>query len=272
MIKERYEEALSKKENDINSFVWKGKKVIKDGEVFQEEKKLKDCTPEELLTFYNHCETMLYNKDKENPGRYVLLDIIKEQRNKCNAELFVRWLEKDKDTPRFVFMSALREFLNNNPSVDPKTNSIAMAVGDCPKEFSTLTISTVLAACLDTLGKFSKQHITLTFLLKQGIYLTESDLQRIDKNTSKVDYIRGYLDLKPNINVLINYKGLTLDQMRAMIILHSKKYSELSTMQLEVLRNRILFSLESDVQYHISQWEERERQIRLVLKSKGVNV
>lgn len=215
---------------------------------------------------------MLYNKDKENPGRYVLLNIIKEQREKCNAELFVRWLEKDKDTPRFVFMSALREFLNNNPSIDPKINSIQMAVGDCPKEFSTLTINNVLAACLDTLGKFSKQHITLTFLLKQGIYLTENDLQKIDKNTSKVDYIRGYLDLKPNINVLINYKGLTLDQMRAMITLHSKKYSELSTTQLEILRNRILFSLEADVRYHISQWEERERQIKLVLKSKGVNV
>ena len=272
MIEERYKEPLEKKKNDIKSFIWKGRKVIKNGEIIQDEKRLVDCTNEELKEFYNHCESMLYNSSKENPGRYEVLELIHEQIDKCNAELFTRWLENTKKTPKFVFVSALRDLLNNNPQINPKEETVAVAVGDCAKEFQNIKISTALDACLDTLGKFSKSHITLSFLLKQGIYLTEDDLKNIPKNVNKVEYIRGYLDLKPTINIYVSSKGLTLDQMKAMITLRNKKYSELTTTQLETLRNRILFSLEDDVRVHIKQWEERERQIKLVLKSRGVSI
>jgi hypothetical protein len=57
-----------------------------------------------------------------------------------------------------------------------------------------------------------------------------------------------------------------------MISLKSKKYSEMSTIQLKTLRNRILFSLENDVRFHIQQWESRERQIKMVLESKGCKI
>ncbi|WP_287385684.1 hypothetical protein [Lachnospira sp.] len=272
MIEERYKEALEKKKNDIKSFVWKGKKVIKNGEIIQDEKRLVDCSDEELKSFYTHCESMLYNNSKDNPGRYVVLELIHDQISKCNAELFIRWLEKSRDTSRFVFLTTLRDLLNNNPQIDPKENTVAIAVGDCPKEFQNIKINTALEACLDTLGKFSKSHITLSFLLKQGVYLTEDDLKNIPKNANKVEYIRGCLDLKPTVNIYVSSKGLTLDQMKAMITLRNRKYSELSTTQLETLRNRILFALEDDVRTHIKQWEERERQIKLVLKSRGISI
>lgn len=72
--------------------------------------------------------------------------------------------------------------------------------------------------------------------------------------------------------MFVNSKGLSLAQMKAMITLKSKKYSEMSTIQLKTLRNRILFSLENDVKFHIKQWENRERQIKLVLESKGQSI
>lgn len=275
IIEERLKEALAKKENDINSFIWKGQKVKNsNGDFEQTEKKLVDCSIDELKSFYRHCESMLYNASKDNPGRYALLDIIEEQRLKCNAELFLRWLAEEKGIPKFSFLSSVDEFLKNNPSVDRVNGSITEAVGGCPPEFQNLTIGIVLDACLDSLGKFSKQHITLAFLLKQGVWASEEERERLNAEKIKLtpDYIREYLDLKPTANIRVNSKGLSLAQMKAMISLKSKKYSEMSTIQLKTLRNRILFSLENDVRFHIQQWESRERQIKMVLESKGCKI
>ena len=53
MLGEKLKEALSKKENDINTFVWKGdKKRDANGNVVQEEYKMVDCTVEQLNHFY----------------------------------------------------------------------------------------------------------------------------------------------------------------------------------------------------------------------------
>lgn len=275
IIEERLKEALAKKENDINSFIWKGQKVKNsNGDFEQTEKRLVDCSIDELKSFYRHCESMLYNTSKENPGRYALLEVIEEQRLKCNAELFLRWLAEEKGIPKFSFLSSVDEFLKNNPSVDRINGSITEAVGGCPPEFQNLTIGMVLDACLDSLGKFSKQHITLAFLLKQGVWASEEEKERLNEQKIKLtpDYIREYLDLKPTASVRVNSKGLSLAQMKAMISLKSKKYSEMSTIQLKTLRNRILFSLENDVRFHIQQWESRERQIKMVLESKGCKI
>ena len=281
MLKEKFEEAQAKKDNDINSFVWKGKKSIVDGTVVQETKKMMEASQEEIKGWLEKCSEMLYNNNKETPGRYILLNIIEDQRERCNAELFIRWLEHDKDTPKYVFMTALRNFLDNNPKIeledgtfiDTKKASIAIAVGDCPKEFMSLSIELVLDACLDQLGRFSKQHLTLSFFLRQGIYLSPTDKQNIKPNMSKSDYVKQYLDIKANYDIPISHKGLTLKEMKAMISLpRSAKYSELSTVQLETLRNKILFLLEMDVRFHISEWEMRERQLKLVAKARGFNV
>lgn len=275
IIEERLKEALAKKENDINSFVWKGQKVKNsNGDFEQTEKRLVDCSIDELKSFYRHCESMLYNTSKENPGRYALLEIIEEQRLKCNAELFLRWLSEEKGISKFSFLYSVNEFLKNNPSVDRINGSITDAVGGCPPEFQNLTIGLVLDGCLDSLGKFSKQHITLAFLLKQGVWASEEEKKELNDNKIKLtpDYIREYLDLKPNANIRVNSKGLSLAQMKSMISLKSKKYSEMSTTQLKTLRNRILFSLENDVRFHIQQWESRERQIKMVLEAKGCKI
>lgn len=275
-MKEKLAAAIAKKNNDINTFIWKGRKVEVNGQLVQEEKRLVDCSEEELRTFYNHCESMLYNDSKEYPGRYVLLDIIKDQRERCNAELFLRWLEQERSVPRYTFLASLRVFLDNNKGIDTKEVFISEAiVGDCPTEFTRLPIDVVLEGCLDKLGKFNKQHITLTFILKQGLWFTQQESKDLTEKTAtgefreKADVAKERLGLKPSINLYMTPKGLSFTQLRAMVNLKSKKYSELTTPQLETLRNRILFSLEDEVKFHISQWETRKNQIKMVCDAKG---
>lgn len=275
-MKEKLAAAIAKKNNDINTFIWKGRKVEVNGQLVQEEKRLVDCSEEELRTFYNHCESMLYNDSKEFPGRYVLLDIIKDQRERCNAELFLRWLEQERSVPRYTFLASLRVFLDNNKGIDTKEVFISEAlVGECPTEFARLPIDVVLEGCLDKLGKFNKQHITLTFILKQGLWFTQQESKDLTEKTAtgefreKADVAKERLGLKPSVNLYMTPKGLSFTQLRAMVNLKSKKYSELTTPQLETLRNRILFSLEDEVKFHISQWETRKNQIKMVCDAKG---
>ena len=91
VIGEALKAAYDVKNNDSKSFVWKGPKKEVSGYRVQEEVRLIDATPEQLKNFYEHCYSMLYSKDKINPGRFTLKDIVNDQISKCNTELFV-WL------------------------------------------------------------------------------------------------------------------------------------------------------------------------------------
>lgn len=276
-------EAIEKKKSDINSFVWKGRKVEVDGQFIQEEKRLVDCTEAELNSFYNHCQSMLWNKNDKDPGRYVLLNIIKDQRVRCNAELFLRWLEDPDEIgfPRFKFLEALRGFLDTNKdAVDPVTFPIngVLKSDQCPVEFADIPCSIVLEGCLDRLGRFDKHHLTLSFILKQGLWFTpqeSKDLAIKDENGNirdRIEVVRENLKLPTTIKIHTSPKGLSYSQLRSMINLKSKKYSDLTTDQLRLLRDRILFSLEDDVRLHADQWEERKKQIIKVMESKGYSL
>lgn len=273
-------EALEKKKNDLTSYIWKGKKVEKDGQYVQSEVRLMDCSEQELLGYYNFCQTMLNNKSDKDPGRYVLLSIIKDQRIRCNAELFLRWLE-DADGinfPRFRFLEALRGFLDKNKGVvDPDTFPIYRVLNSdqCPAEFTDIPSSIILEGCLDRLGRFDKKHLTLSFILKQGLWFTpqeSKDLTVKDESGNvrdRIEIVRENLKLPTAIRIHTNPKGLSYGQLRSMINLKSKKYSDLTTDQLRLLRDRILFSLEDDVRLHIEQWETRKEQILKVMEAKG---
>ena len=61
--------------------------------------------------------------------------------------------------------------------------------------------------------------------------------------------------------------------MRAMLnIKPNKKYRDLTTVQLETLRYRILFNLEETVKEHISAWERRMEEIEMVANYKGFKI
>ena len=276
-------EAFEKKKSDINSFVWKGRKVEVNGQFMQEEIRLIDASEQQLNDFYKHCETMLYNKSEKDPGRYVLLAIIKDQRNRCNTELFLRWLESPEGAnyPRFRFLEALRGFLDTNKEVvDPNTFPIGEVINseNCPAEFNEIPCSYVLEGCLDRLGRFDKKHLTLSFILKQGLWFTpqeSKDLTIKDDNGNvrdRIEVVRETLKLPSAIKIHTNPKGLSYAQLRSMINLKSKKYADLTTDQLHLLRERILFSLEDDVRLHAEQWETRKQQIEQVAELNGLTL
>jgi hypothetical protein len=111
--------------------------------------------------------------------------------------------------------------------------------------------------------------------LKQGLWFTtqeSKDLTELDINgkvRNKLDVAKERLGLRPDTNIIVNQKGLTYSQLRAMINLTSKKYTDLTTEQLQTLRNRILFASEENIRLHISQWERRIDQIKEVANYKG---
>lgn len=283
LVKEKLEEAFDARDNNIKSYVWKGEKREINGEKVQEEYRLIDCSESQLRNFYEHCLSMLKNKDQMHPGRYVLLDIIKDQRDRCNAELYIRYLEKGsedrKPYPRYVYLSDLNKVLDiNRDSITKemqKTVPISVITGGVPEEFSNLPIDLVLDGCLDTLGKFNKQHITLTFILKQGVWFTPQEMKDLlekDKHgqtRDRLEVVKERLNLKPSMVLKVNPKGLTYSALRSMVNLKSKKYSDLTTEQLLTLRNKILFMLEDEVKYHINQWETRMQQIEKVAAYHG---
>ena len=282
IIRERLEEAIASKKADIKSFVWKGEKKEVNGVLTQEEIRLIDADENQLKKFYNHCMSMLYNEDKQNPGRYLLLNIIKDQIERCNCELFLRWLEQEKGKPRFTFLSDIRTILDNNKDSIPDTKSVPISaiVGGCPDEFKDIPISLVIEDCIDRLGYFNKQHITLSFIVKQGLWFTQQELKDLTernedgtiKDRIEVVKERLGLKLKPNVNLYITPKGLTFGQLKAMLLLRSKKYSELTTDQLKTLRNVILFALSDEVRFHINQWESRITQLKEVAEFKGITL
>ena len=281
IIRERLEEAMASKKIDVKNFIWKGEKKEINGVMTQEEIRLIDADEKQLNKFYNHCMSMLYNQDKQNPGRYLLLDIIKDQIARCNCELFLRWLEQEKGKPRFTFLSDVRTILDNNKDSIPDTKSVPISaiVGGCPDEFKEIPISLVIDGCIDRLGYFNKQHITLSFILKQGLWFTQQELKDLtEKNEDgttkdRVEVVKERLGLiKPGINPYITPKGLNFAQLKAMISLRSKKYSELTTDQLKTLRNIILFALSDEVRFHINQWEARISQLQEVAKLKDITL
>lgn len=285
MLREKLTEAINAKNNDVKTFVWK---LARKSDGTQEEIRLMDATPEQLNKFYKHCNSMLNSTDKLNPGRKVLLGIINEQREKCNVELFLRKLETGaicadgKGYPRYLYLQDLRAFIDSHkdqfPTNELKNISIAACTNGLPREFERISIDSVLSACLDTLGYFDNKHITFSFILNLGIYLTPAEMKEFtekdkDGNTrSKLEIVKERLNINPTVRLTVKPSGLNFTELRAMIGLRPKKYSELTTDQLSTLRNKVLFRLENEVMFHIEQWEERIRQIELVAQSRGITL
>ena len=283
VMKEKLMQAIEAKNNDVTSFVWK---LARNADGSQTEIKLIDATPEQLNQFYKHCLSMLYSKDKLNPGRYVLLNIISDQRKKCNIELFLRGLESGslcadrKPYPRYLYIQDLRTYINKNkesfPSSELKNIPISTCLGGLPREFESISINDVFDGGLDQLGWLNNKHITFSFILNQGVYLTPAEMKEFnekdkDGNTrSKLEVIKERLQLPSTVRLIVKPSGLNFNELRAMVTLKSKKYSELTTDQLTILRDKILFKLENEVEYHIEQWEERMRQIKLVAVSREI--
>lgn len=278
-----YKKALETKKNDYSSFIWKGEKK-KEGEKYvQENERIADMSPERLKACYNHCERMLHNDDSHHLGRYNVLDEVTDQLNKCNVELLLRYYENSymhnesrADIKRKSLWISLRQLMANNPEITDWTQvPITQISTDLPSEFHDINIADVMDGCIDYLGAFDKQHLTMTFITKMGLWFTKAEENELKgtSNTERLKIAKERLRLPEKLNLRFSEKGLSFHEMRAMLVLPKKqKYADMTTEQLVTLRNKVLLRFQREVDGHIYSWKRLQKQIELVAKSKGVNL
>lgn len=283
VMQEAMKAAMEAKNNDLNSYVWK---MARNKDGVQEEIRLVDATPEQLQKFYDHCQSMLYSTDKLNPGRYTLLKIIEEQRRKCNTALFINKLESGslsrdgKPYPRFLYLQDINAYMDQNkeyfPVEERREISISALPGNLPREFERISISEAIDGCLGQLGTIDTKHITFSFILSLGVHLTPEELKEFDvkdqngKPKKKPELIKERLGINPEVKLNITPNGLSFAELRAMVNLRPKNYSDLTTDQLTTLRNKVLFKLEEEVKKHAQDWEERKKQILKVAENRDI--
>lgn len=291
---------------ELSSYVWREKT---GGRNEFADKPLVEYDEASLQQFYNLCKEMLYNNDSKNPGRMKVLAEINLQRKNCNIMLFLRYIRKRYGETEYTLHETLRQYIVNNrenyPDIDkqPVGNYV---MGNCPADFKNVRICELMSACMDSLGAFTARHVTKRLIFEQGIYLTDKDKKELvptkeefdsiiaRKDDEGVDVFRnkdgklkiGKLELirhrlgisnsflkERGYRMYVSKTGLTYDQFKAMICLPSKaKYSELTTDQLHALRDRILPTLEIEVDKHIKQWKRRMQEIREVAEYRGYRI
>ena len=279
------QKALDAKKNNYSNFVWKGEKRKEGDKYVQESEKISEMSPERLKECWNHCEKMLRNDDPKHLGRYNVLEEVTSQINKCNTELLLRYFENTYQkrengiaTKRFSLMISLRQFQNNNPEItDLSSIPFVKITENLPDEFSDISISDVLDGCTDNLGAFNKQHLTMTFITKMGLWFTKAEENELkgnnNSNTERLRVAKERLHLPTKLILRFSEKGLSYHEMRAMLTLPKKqKYSDMTTEQLVTLRNKVLLRLSREIDGHIFSWKRLQKQIELVAKSKNIDL
>lgn len=282
VLGDKLQAAMSKKASDITTYVWKGPKV--NGE--QQEILMIDASFDQLKKWYRHCQQMLYNEDSKNPGRVTLLEIVQDQINRCRAELLVRWLMAEKQYSNTRCLEDLRKLISNNKdTLTPeaiKSFPISKVMDGLPIDYQQVPVKLVMDACLDLLGIFDNSHITLNFILKMGLWFTtremQKDLYRKDPETGKarnrLDVVKEELriSLRPNQYLRICDTGLSYTEFKAIYMLQRDKYSNLTSEQLKLLSNKILYRFQIQCEEQAKQWLTKIDEINKVAADKGWDV
>jgi hypothetical protein len=66
--------------------------------------------------------------------------------------------------------------------------------------------------------------------------------------------------------------GLSYNEFRSMYYLKRDKYSNLTTDQLKLLSNKVLYRFQDQCELQAKQWEDKIREIKEVADSKGWDV
>jgi len=283
-IKEK-KELKNQSKNDMNNWVWKGPKKERAGVRCQDVIKMVDATPEQLKEWYNHCISMLFSNNKNNPGRYNLKKIVEEQIDNCTTELCIRWIEGkynigDESTdrgslPRNLLFKDLDNLLNQpeNKKAIPRDKWNEVMLSSCmnnlPIDFRDVSVKQAMDGCLDLLGTFSRRHITLTFLLNLGLELTPEEVKEFTVEGKKVlDIIRERLKIPSYLNIKRSSKGLTFKELESVIHLREAKYSMMSNDKLILLKDKILNRFSKEINYQIIQWEDIIKKLERVANEK----
>lgn len=259
-------DAITKANNNINNLVWVDKKG--------KEVSMMNLSAKQLQKIYNHAQDMLYNKSYKTLGKYEVKKNIQSTNTKCNAELFLRYILYELDNFPLKTNRDVLEYLNSQRIQGAADQtSITDIFGTVPREFINLTLVDLIKACLKA-ESFNKKLISDKFILAQGIWLTNSEMQNLteyDENGNKRKYLevmKERLFVKGNLKVVPN--GLSYADFRALINLDNyPKISDLPTSTLKLLRDRILLLLDNDVDWHIQKWLKLKENIERVATEKG---
>ena len=263
---------LDSNETNINELVWKGK----DGK----EVRLMDMKPEELQRVYNHTLDMLYNTNKYTPGRIQVKKNIKHLICDCNAELLMRYILHDCDVAILKTNIQLIEFIRNSKSVNNLSDddSVSTLFTSLPPEFESVTVGQLLNACFDKLDFINRKMISDTFIISQGIWLTEAEKEDLTEydNSGKVrpwlDVIKERLLLN-DVKLRVDPNGFSYAEFRCLVHLEPlSRISRLSSDTLRLLRDKVFLLLDIDTDYHINKWTKIKEGIELVAKYKDIKL
>lgn len=271
---------MSKDTNNNEEYIWKGPRV--DG--VQKEIKLIDCDFEQLQKYYNHCQQMLYNDNPKVPGRYVLIKKIESQIQHCRAELLVRWLRAEKGYTYQHCYEDIQSLIHKNKEVLTQEAlekyPISNLMSEIPNEYKRVPISLVLRASMYSLGVCDTSHISLNFLVKLGIFLTQKEMQQelferdpeTGKARNRMEIIKEREGLNPALHLECKSDGLSYAEFHQMCKLHKDKYENLTTAQLKLLSEKIFYKFQQRCEEQAKQWETKAAEIREVATSKGWDI
>lgn len=263
--------------------IWKGEKRKEGDKYVQDSKRIIDMDEAELRKCYKHCDRMLWNEDPKHLGRFNVLDEVSEQIKYCNIELLLRYFENAYmqddtrgDIKRYSLMISLRELMHKNPEIEDWNKvPISRITENLPSEFQDISIADVLKGCTNNLGAFNKEHLTMTFITKMGLWFTkqeESEL-KAQSNIERLKIAKERLRLPSKLVLRISEKGLSFKEMRAMLMLPKKqRYSDMTTEQLVTLRNKVLLRYQMEVDNHIWNWQRLQKQIVAIAEEKGITI
>ena len=284
ILGDKLKEAIELNKNDVNSYVWKGPKQYVNGKRTQVEYKLMDASAEQLQSWYDHCKSMLYSKDKEDPGRYELMNIIRDQQLRCAAELYMRYLRKNGMMP-LEFRKDFVDYLDQDAvkAVVPRSAYRTTSVGtviQVPDEYSHVSVDMVLSACLSALGVFQRKHITNNFLTKLGLWFTKDEikeyLSHVDKNGEPIDrleQVKQNLGLRPDTRLHTDYNGgLSYLEFRSVHNLKNDRYENMSEIALRTLNNKVLPRLEDEARNQAELWKGKMEEIEKVCELREITL
>lgn len=266
----KLKEAILAKDNDINSMMWKAKNGS--------EVRLMDLSQSELKKCFKHCEQMLYNKDVYKPGKFVIRNNIQKCWDSCNAVLFSRFLYYEVQDSNIKTNKDLLDFINHqrryrDVSVD---DYITVLFDNVPPIFEKIKVGKLMDVCFDKLDVLNRKMITDSFIISQGIWLTDSekrDLTEYDDEgnlRNRMDVIKERLCLNPDIKLRVNPTGLSYSEFRALVQLPAlPKIADLPTIALKTLRDKVLLLLDNDLDYHINKWTKLLNNVQRVAEYKN---
>jgi CRISPR/Cas system CSM-associated protein Csm2 small subunit len=267
---------MCNKENktDVNTYVWKlGKEEISSGVRIQSSIKMMDASDDQLRSFYDHAHDMLHSEAKEHSGRLIILKKVHDQRRACLAESFVRWLKTKRNIEKVEIIEYILDSIRDNelnrytvadlklPAVDP--------------EFIHIPMDKVLDACTDSLGSIKRTYLTVNFLCRNGIYVSDDDRKELERRYPKFpleDQIAKDLNWPDIIQIRIRSGGLRYKYLKEILKINNLRYSEMTDDQLFILRTKILVELEMQLQKQILFWREKMQQLLEIAQMRNLTL